>query len=349
MTVKPSMKILMAKNCLALFFVISAFCGCSQAFAQTDTVVLKQGLKIGGQLISTDEKVVLFKTAFTSEPISIKWSEIAAFKAKNTYRVLSKRGDIAVGTLQMDTLQKQKVKVISTDTILLDRYNISQISAFDKRFGHRLKLDIDLGIIRTKANNSNQVSFELALKYPAKRWDFGINYSAFASSADTISNVRASLNLSAKYNMPKGWFGLGQVSSFKSTEQQIDYRVNYLLGLGKYFYRRDKINLSSYFGGTFNREKFTPLPQSFKSAEAFGGLHVEIIPQEKLRIVSEFVTYPSLSEAGRWRTYSKTDVLISLVKHFRFGLGYMLNTDNKPPVSSSRSDYLFNIKLGWSL
>ncbi len=319
------------------------------AFAQTDTIALKQGINLVGQILSADNSNLQFKTAFASEAINVKWAEITALKGKNNYRVLSIDGNIAVGWLLMDTLQKQKLKVIANDTVLMDKGTISEIKAFDKRISNRLKLDIDFGVIRTKANNANQVNFEFAMKYPAKRWDFGLNYSAFVSSADTISNVRAGLNLSVKYNLPKSWFSLLQFSSFKSTEQQIDYRVNYLLGVGKYLYRKDKINISSYLGGTYNREKFTISDLVFKTAEAFGGLHVELFPKEKFRIVSEFITYPSLSESGRWRNYSKTDLLISLVKHFRFGMGYTLNTDNKPPVTSSRADYLFNVKLGWSL
>src|SRR5215217_308117 len=320
-----------------------------QCCAQTDTITLKQGINLIGQIVSADNSNLQFKTDFSSEALNIKWSEITALKGKNSYRVLSIDGNIAVGWLLMDTLQKQKLKVIANDTVLMDKGAIIEIKAFDKRISNRLKLDIDLGVIRTKANNSDQVNFEFALKYPAKRWDFGLNYAAFVSSADTISNVRAGLNLSAKYNLPKRWFSLLQLSSFKSTEQQIDYRVNYLLGVGKYLYRKDKINISIYLGGTYNREKFTPSDVVFKTAEAFGGLHFEMFPKEKLRIVSEFITYPSLSQSGRWRNYSKTDLLISLVKHFRFGMGYTLNTDSNPPVNSSRADYLFNVKLGWSL
>jgi hypothetical protein len=334
---------------IGLILLVACFGSSYNAFAQKDTLVVKHGPRIAGQVLSADSRIVTYKTEFTADPIRINWTEILALTTYNSYRVLSNDGTVAIGRLMMDTLQKRQVKVLGVDTIFIDRFGISEVKAFDKRLGGRFKLDVDLGIIRTKANNSDQVSFELAMKYPAKRWDFGFNYSAFASSADTISNVRANLNLSAKYNFPKSWFALAQLGSFRSTEQQIDYRVNYFLGLGKYLYRKDKVNVNAFFGGSYNREKFTPLPQSFKTAEAFGGLHVEILPKEKFSIISEFITYPSFSESGRWRNYSKTDLLISIVKHFRFGLGYMLNTDNKPPVNSSRADYLFNLKLGWSL
>ena len=91
------------------------------------------------------------------------------------------------------------------------------------------------------------------------------------------------------------------------------------------------------------------IPQTFKTAESFIGLHFEAKPFERLSIISDLLTYPSITELGRLRLYSKTDAFLTFAGHFRFGLGYIINTDNRPPVTASKSDYLFNAKLGWSL
>jgi Protein of unknown function, DUF481 len=319
--------------------------------AQTDTVIVKQGDQLTGEMVSFDRDVLHFKTSYSSETILLNWNEIIALKAYEKFRVLTNNGKIYIGSLRIDSAKNSTVLTIITPdhSYLIKRADIQEISRFDKKLSDRLRITADLGVIVTKANNSDQASFEIAAQYLAQRWEFDFDYSGYASTVDTIKTNRANLGLTAKYNFPEKWFLILRLNSFKSTEQQLDYRVNYFVGAGKYILKNRHIVLWGYTGATYNREKFTANPKAFKTAEAFGGFHFEASPFERFSIISELLAYPSLSDWGRLRMFSKTDAMFSFARHFRFGLGYVLNTDNKPPVNTSKSDYLFNAKLGWSL
>jgi hypothetical protein len=315
--------------------------------AQKDTVVVKQGDRLTGEMLSLDNDILLFKTSYSSGGISLKWNDVIFLKAYEKFKLLNNRGRVYVGSLRIDT---SVVMVYAADSIYkVKRADIQEISRFDKKLSDRLKISADLGVIVTKANNSDQASFDINAKYFAKRWEFDFDYAGYASTVDTIETNRANLGITTKYNFPENWFLILRLNSFKSTEQQVDYRVNYFLGSGKYILRRHEVILWGYAGATYNREKFTIIPRTFKTAEGFVGLHFEVTPFERFSIVSELLAYPSFSDWGRVRVFSKTDAMVSFGPHFRFGLGYILNTDNRPPVNSSKTDYLFNAKLGWSL
>ena len=330
---------------ICLFLLCGNIC-----FAQKDTVIVRQGDKLVGEMVSLDHNVLVFKTQY-SEAISIKWNEVVNLKTAEKFKVLTDKGRIYVGIVQVDTLNKSsEIYIVEAgNTHKIKRTEVDEISRFDKKLSDRLKISADLGVIVTKANNSDQASFDITAAYFAQRWEFDFDYSAYASTVDTIKTNRANLGLAAKYNFPENWFLLLKINSFTSTEQQVDRRVNYFLGSGKYFIRRNKTTLWGYGGATYNIEKYTTDPQTFKTAEAFGGLHFEFNPIDRLNIVSDLLGYSSLSDWGRFRAYSKTDLLFTFARHFRFGLGYVLNTDNRPPVNSSKTDYLFNAKIGWTL
>jgi hypothetical protein len=338
------------------YFLILIFTGFGisleshSCFAQTDTVLVRQGDRLIGEMISLENDILLFKTNYSSGSISLKWDEVITLSSHAKYKVLTDRGLVYVGSLRMDSVASASIVIVSaTDsTYRLKRANIQEISKFDKKLSDRLKISADLGVIVTKANHSDQASLDINAKYFARRWEFDFDYSAYASTVDTIETNRANLGITTKYNFPENWFLILRLNSFKSTEQQVDYRVNYFLGSGKYILRRHKFILWAYAGATYNREKFTITPQVFKTVESFGGLHVELAPFQHFSIISDLVTYPSISEWGRIRLFSKTDAIVTLGQHFRFGLGYVLNTDNRPPSNTSKTDYLFNAKLGWS-
>jgi putative salt-induced outer membrane protein YdiY len=102
-------------------------------------------------------------------------------------------------------------------------------------------------------------------------------------------------------------------------------------------------------GGTFNKEKYSSSLEEFTSAEAFGSIRYEYYPVKGMEFLADFILFPSLTESGRIRSYINTELKFTLIRHFKLGLVYTLNYDNKPPVSSSKSDYILNFKFGWTL
>jgi hypothetical protein len=321
-----------------------------RAFAQKDTVVMKKGDRMVGQLISLGHDILTLSTPY-STGLPLQWDNVVYLVSENRFKILDKRGNLYVGRVKIDTVNKKNVAIISEkDTIHIARVDIASIDYYaNSKLTDRLKMNADFGFTSIKASKSFTLSLSLGAAYQAKRWQLAFDYFSYASVTDTIHNAKGNIGLTVAYVLPANWFLVGKATIFTSTEQNLDHRYNYFLGGGSYFFRNINGYLSFSLGGTYNDELFTGSTQSFKSSEAFGNLHFEYALLKDINVVTDATGFPSLTESGRFRSAVKTDLMINFSTHFRTSLGFMLNTDSKPPVSSSRSDYIINLKLGWKL
>lgn len=334
-----------------LNLLLALLCLTKPVSAQTDTIYTRQGDMLVGSIKLLSGTSLFFSTTYTNEAISLKWTEITALKTTKQFKVMDKKGVLYIGRLSMDTAHAEQVLLKTADTTLTIKKNdIGQLSRYDpKNIKDKLTLKFDMGFITAKANNVRQLSFGTKLGYEAKKWQFGFDYFTFGSLVDTIISSRGSLGLGASYVLPKNWFLSGRLHWFSSTEQQLDMRAIQSMGIGKYVIRQNNQELRLFTGGSFNREKFTESEEQFSSAELFLSAHHLFKPVKGFDLLTDFVLSPSLSDEGRIRTYFNTEAKITVIRHFTFGLSYTLNHDSKPPVASSKTDFIFNFKLGWTL
>ncbi len=341
------MKVFRPKQLFTLLF----FWGWMQnASAQNDSVFIKQGGMLVGTIKSLTGASLLFTTPYTNDPISIKWSEITAIKTGKLFKVMDTKGNIAIGTIILDSTNAGQFFIKTADTTLIfGKGNIGLITKYDpKNIRDKLDIQLDIGFVTAKANNARQLSLGTRVGYEARKWVFLFDYSTFASIVDNIETARGNLGLSAAYVLPRNWYITARSNFFSSTEQQLDYRSTNSFGVGKYIFRQANHELRSLAGGSYNLEKFTLSPEEFTSAELFGSIHYFYNATKGLKLLSDLVVSPSLTETGRVRTYFSAEAKVTVVRHFTFGISYTLNYDSHPPVESSKTDYIFNFKLGWS-
>ncbi|ULQ54597.1 DUF481 domain-containing protein [Flavihumibacter fluvii] len=335
---------------MAGFLLVVIFSG-STAHAQKDTIITKQGALLIGSISSFVHGRLTLSTDYTYDAFPIKWSEVAMVKTQKQFKVFDRKGNILVGKIRMDTSIVPGIYIFTRDTAyFIPRKDIGQLSKYETNtFRDRFNWNIDVGFVKVKANNTRQLDLGTNIGYEAKRWELNLNYYSFASLVDTIMSSRGNLGLSISYFLPRNWFLVGNSSIFRSSEQQIDYRVNNAIGFGKYAIRKNNQLLRLFMGINNNQEKYTSSTEKFGSTEAFGSFRYEYYLPKGLNVVSDLVIFPSLTETNRVRSYFNIETRIKVIRHFHFGIGYTLNYDSKPPVNSSKSDYILNVKLGWSL
>jgi putative salt-induced outer membrane protein YdiY len=303
-----------------------------------------------GTIKTLSGSVLMLSTSFTKDPISLKWSEISGIKTEKLFKVMDRRGKLTIGQIILDSSNATQFFIKSDNNILIfNKEEIGQITKYDpKNLKDKLDIHLDIGFVTAKANNARQLSFGTRVRYEAKKWVLLFDYSTFASIVDTIITSRGNLGISAAYILPKNWFVSAKANFFSSSEQQLDLRATNSFGVGKYIFRKASHELRIISGGSHNLEKFTLSPEEFRSAELFGSIHHEYVLTKGLNLLTDLIVSPSITEQNRIRTFFSSEAKITIIKHFRFGLGYTLNYDNKPPVLSSKSDYILNFKLGWS-
>lgn len=114
--------------------------------------------------------------------------------------------------------------------------------------------------------------------------------------------------------------------------------------------RTDRTSFRIFAGTVFSRERYfrqqstTPLRQN---AEGLVGANFYTFRFKVLDIRSSLLVYPSLTDAGRLRLSSDSNIHIELIKDFYWDFHLYENLDSRPPVQAARNDLGVTTGLGW--
>ena len=184
----------------------------------------------------------------------------------------------------------------------------------------------------------------------ADRWKFGSSFNGLRSDQEGIEAVRRTdANLSYVYFLQNDYFLLYDLTYLSNTEQRIASRVGNKIGIGKYVVRTNKSYFGFQVGANLNNEQFLDESPGKRSGESFLGAELSLYDIGDLKLLSNLTTYPSLTEAGRFRADFKLDVKYEFLSDFYINLGTTLNFDNQPVELATRLDYIIQTTVGWSL
>ncbi|WP_154856075.1 DUF481 domain-containing protein [Cyclobacterium xiamenense] len=324
----------------------------SQATAQVDTLGLRNGNVLHGEIKSMDKGVLKMETDYSDEDFKIEWEKIAFIQTTTQFIIMSKNKNRFVGTLLSP--DSARVHVVSNrDTLATLPYEeVIYLNSLKTKFLDRLSASIGLSYNFTRANDLRQFNVRSTLGYRAKKWSATGSYNdlrSFQEGSTPIRRLNADTRVS--YFLKKNWFGLAAINLLSNTEQLIELRTVSKLGLGKYIVRTNRTYWGFTGGISFNNEVFS-LPGSNprnRSGEGFIGSELNLYGLDDLSLISHVVAYPSLTESGRWRIDYSFDVKYDLPLNLYFGLGFTVNFDNRPRENASRSDYVFQTSFGWKL
>jgi hypothetical protein len=222
------------------------------------------------------------------------------------------------------------------------------VVAVSYRFKDGFEAALDFGINRIKADRSLSANLAVNVGYTSRRWVLSADYSAFSNQVDSTLNYWRNGIFSVAYVLPKEWFVTSKMNLYTSTEQSLDLRRNFFLGVGKIFIHRTDESLSLSGGIMSNRERYLTSATLFNSSESYLSMHYNGKITDRWEAILDGGVFPSLSQAGRVRSNLSMDLKYKFLNHFYLGLRYTLNTDNQPQVEASKSDFVFAIKFGWT-
>ncbi len=318
--------------------------------AQQDTLITKYGDILVGKIDKINTESVQLKVNYRKDAIEIKLSELVKINSPSTYLVNDVKNKNWKGILTLDTNKAGQIGIAQGDSVFFFRpKDIYQI-AVDKphRFKDGFKANLDFGINRIKADNSLSANLGVNMGYSTRRWVLSVDYSAFSNAVDTTLNYWRNGIFSVAYVLPREWFVTSKMNLYTSTEQSLDIRSNFFLGVGKIFIHRTDESFSLSGGIMSNRERYLTSTTLFTSTESYLSMHYNGKIADRWEAILDGGVFPSLSQSGRVRSNLGMDVRYKFLNHFYLGLRYTLNTDNQPQVEASRSDYVFAIKFGWT-
>lgn len=320
-------------------------------FGQHDSLILKNGNVIVGEIKSMTNGVLTIETDYSKSDFTIEWSGIKEIYSKTRFLITLTNGQRINGNMRTDTVGA-KVVIVDADQKQIETKlkDIVYLKSVKSSFLSRLDASVDIGLSLTKANNLRQYSSRMNLGYTADKWQLTLFYSDLRSKQDSVAETkRTEWGTTFKYFLQDDWFLNASPDLLSNTEQALKLRFTGKLGGGKYFVHTNKAYVGAGAGLSFNNESFTNSTPSRNSLEAYFGGEVNLFDLDNFSLLTNIYAYPSLTENGRWRTDFSLDTKYDLPLDFYFKLGGTLNYDNRPAVTGKETDYVLNFSVGWEL
>ena len=334
------------KNLLIGYFLLLGIATQAQ-----DSLVLKNGNVIIGEIKSLDKGVLTIETAYSKNDFTIEWGGIREIFSKSQFLVTLTNGARINGTLEsVEGGKKIVITDMSRGKTETTFEEIVYLKGLKSDFWSRAYASIDAGISFTKANNLKQYNVRSKIGYLADKWQLDLFYDDTRSSQDSVTETkRTEGGIGGKYFLQKDWYLAASLNLLSNTEQALELRTTGKLGIGKYLVHTNKQYWGLGAGLSFNNESFTNGTESRNSLEGYFGSELNLFDIGDLNLLSNIWVYPSITENGRWRTDFIFDAKYDLPLDFYIKLGFTLNYDNRPAVKGKETDYVLAFSIGWEL
>lgn len=320
-------------------------------YSQNDSLVLKNGDVIIGELKDMDRGVVTFETDYSDSDFKIEWDGITEIYTTTTFMITLSDGTRLNGRIKSSGDKKVKLILENGATREININNIVYLKSVDKGFWDQVYASIDIGLDLTRANHLNTFSTRSTVGYLAQRWSADANFNTLISTQDSTEKIqRTDGGLSYKYYLPSDWYIPVSITYLSNTEQRLDARWNGLLGIGKFVIHTNRVFWGFAAGASLNIENYSPLNEprtNTQSMEGYFGTELNLFDIGDLSLSTKARAYPSLTEQGRWRADFNFETKYDLPLDFYIKISVSLDYDNQPVAGASELDYVLHTGFGW--
>lgn len=326
--------------CLALVL-------CKTTTAQKDSLVLKNGNVIVGELKSLVNGVLTIETNYSENDFNIEWDGIKEVYSRSFFLIILSSGERLNGTFR---------SIAATDSVIVNDEipltvsinDIVYLKGFKSKFWSRFNANIDVGFTLQKANNLRQFNISSAVSYLANKWQADASYTDNRSKQDSVTETRRTeTNVDIKYFLQRNWFLSSSINFLSNTEQALELRITGKLGAGKYLLHTNKAYWGVGSGLSINNETFTNETAGRNSYEIYAGTELNLFDTKDIDLFTNLYLYRSLTENNRWRSDFKLNLKYDLPLDFYVKPSLNINYDNRPAVKGKETDYVFTFAIGW--
>jgi len=328
------------------FFFLAVAIG---AKAQNDTIVVKNGNVLYGEIKKLRSSVLTMETPYSDSDFNIDFSEVTELKIQKLCFVILTGGRRLTGYVKSEK---------PNEFTLTDRYGIKAtyqinelvvLDELDDAFWKRIRGYIDVSYNLTKANNTSQLTVGGGLSYRGPKWLSSAKINALNSNQDNTEQIsRTDANAELQRTLPRNWYLLSNLSYLSNTEQSLDARYSIRAGGGRYLALTNKLAWGLSSGLNYNIENFSDATADRESTELFLGTNVDMFDYKDWSLKSNLIVFPSLSESGRWRVDYNLDIKWDLPLDFYIKTNLQFNYDNRAAATGTNFDYIWTSGIGWS-
>jgi putative salt-induced outer membrane protein YdiY len=175
--------------------------------------------------------------------------------------------------------------------------------------------------------------------------------SQFASQTNAQNTNRFTFDSQYARKLTNKWIAGGLFSLLKSNQQDLELRSTYGGSFGRKVKQTDKTSVTILAGAAYSHESYVPQPGTepvHNNAESLFGITFSTFRFKTLNLNSQALFFPSLSDPGRLRMTSQSNLPIELIRNFYWNFQLYENYDTRPPTDAPKNDLGVTTSLGWT-
>ncbi|ANQ49148.2 DUF481 domain-containing protein [Flammeovirga sp. MY04] len=346
----------MKKIITLIVFMLSSFI----SFAQVDSLTLKNGDMIVGEIKNMEKGVIQIETPYSDSDFKIEWDGIKEIKGETYFLITTTEGQRYNGRIKSLNGDQFVLETDDHGEVMIAPDHIVNLLSVKSTFISRLSASLDVGYSYTKANNLSQFNTNGFIGYTTNRWGFTFNIASLRSTQDDVAAIeRNEGTLTGNYYLPHDFYITASASYLTNTEQSINLRVIGLGGFGKYVLRTNSAYWGFSTGASFLNESFDPVFNESDStfttaptrseAEWYLGTEINLFDTGDLSFQTTAKGFRALSDQERWRADVNANLKYDLPYDFYIKASYNLNYDSQPAEAGKEIDYQYTLGFGWEL
>jgi hypothetical protein len=343
------------RSLLTLIILTTGISPHASAHPKTDVIILYNGDKITGELVSMYGGIVELKTDALGTA-KIEWKRIARIESIYHYDIRFSTGERHFATIAETSIPGQ-LKLLSEGTEHnYEMLEVVEIRVVEGSFLGRIDVYLSAGYSYTKASSVGQATFNTDVNYEDE------NTRNSLTGRSTVTDTNEEVTSSTKWDLSRQVW-TDRSKSYRTfygryeanDELSLDGRYTAGAGLGRYFVDTQRIRWMASLGLQVITEKANESEISGAgsgSAESIEGFLSTSFAAwrfdtPELDVDIQFNLFPSFSESGRLRGDTDIRIRWELVEDLFWDTTTFVTYDNKSDISHE-VDYGITTGIGWS-
>jgi putative salt-induced outer membrane protein YdiY len=342
--------------------VLIGFASLFGGAAWADQITLKNGDRLTGSLLKSDDKNLVLKSE-SAGTVTIPWDGVVAISAPGPLYVGLKDGQTIVGSVATVD-DKFALTTQSAGVVTAAKESIQFIRSKDEQTAYETEIDryrnprlvdlwtgtLDLGYAASKGNATTQ-SFTLSANAnrATSRDKIGVYYTSLFASNDVEGKSITSANfkrggIAYNLNVRKKMFVFGSVDLETDEFQSLDPRFVPAGGIGYHAIATEKTQFDLNLGAAANRE-FYSTGLNRTSAELLLGEDLVHKFTATTSLHEKLVFFPNMSDGGNYRVNFDTTLVTTIRRWLSWQFTVSDRLLSNPVPGRKKNDALFSTGL----
>jgi putative salt-induced outer membrane protein YdiY len=320
---------------------------------------MNNGDKFTGEIKALQYGELIFKSGYMKDDVHLDWKEVKSLQSQDAFIVGLSDGKRVTGFISKeasdapDPDKSDEFKIVANGSAVdVTAADVIAIGQREVSFWNQLTGSISYGFDFASGNKSTTSSLSADVAFRTTKNSVQLTTSSqFSSQTNAKDTNRFTFDSHYGRMLTNHWLAAGLFSLLKSNQQDLQLRSTYGAAIGRKLVQTDKTMLTVSAGGAYSHESYVPQPGAepvHNNAESLLGVTFSTFRFKTLNVTSQTLLFPSLSDPGRLRISSQSNLRIELIRNFYWNLQLYENYDTRPPIHAPKNDLGLTTSLGWS-